>query len=107
MVKKLYGDRLKRHKKRNWKLNRLNISHDGESQATIENKDYIDFLEDLEEDPKNRENINIYKDPRKMNVEHEESDNEGMPQISLQEMLDDLKIDDVEMANDGDEPIQE
>ncbi len=61
LIKKLYGDRQKRHKKRNWKLNRLNIDHDGESLATIDDKEYLDFLEDLEEDPKNREHINIYK----------------------------------------------
>lgn len=60
-MKKLYGDRQKRHKKRNWRLNRMNIDHDGSSVATIDDKEYLDFLEDLEEDPKNRENINIYK----------------------------------------------
>ena len=61
MVKKLYGDRQKRHKKRAWKLNRLNIEHEGSSIATVDDKEFLDFLEDLEEDPKNRENINIYK----------------------------------------------
>ena len=60
-MKKLYGDRQKRHKKRNWKLNRLNIDKDGASVASSQDKDYLDFLEDLEEDPKARENINIYK----------------------------------------------
>ena len=61
LVKKLYGDKLKRHKKRTWKLNRLNMNKDGGSVATIEDKDFLDFLEDLEEDPKVREQINIYK----------------------------------------------
>ena len=61
LIKKIYGDRLKRHKKRKWKLNRLNIDKDGASVATNEDKEYLDFLEDLEEDPKSRENINIYK----------------------------------------------
>ncbi len=61
LVKKLYGDRLKRHKKRKWKLNRLNMDKEGASVATIEDKDYLDFLDDIEEDPKARENINIYK----------------------------------------------
>jgi hypothetical protein len=61
LVKKLYGDRQKRHKKRAWKLNRLNIEHEGSSIATVDDKEFLDFLEDLEEDPKNRENINIYK----------------------------------------------
>lgn len=35
-----------------------------------------------------------------VNVEDEMSDNEGAPQISLQEMLDDLKIEDEPMAED-------
>lgn len=61
MIKKVYGDKLKRHKKRQWKLNRLNMDKEGGSVATIDDKDYLDFLEDLEEDPKARENINIYK----------------------------------------------
>ena len=52
---------MKRHKKRQWKLNRLNMDKEGGSVATIDDKDYLDFLEDLEEDPKARENINIYK----------------------------------------------
>ena len=60
-MKKLYGDKLKRHKKRKWRLQRLNIDKDSASVATIEDKDYLDFLEDLEEDPKARENVNIYK----------------------------------------------
>ena len=61
LVKKLYGDKLKRHKKRKWKLNRLNVDKDGASVATSDDKDYLDFLEDIEEDPKVREHINIYK----------------------------------------------
>ena len=52
---------MKRHKKRKWKLNRLNIDKDNASVATNEDKEYLDFLEDIEEDPKSRENINFYK----------------------------------------------
>jgi len=100
LVKKLYGDRQKRHKKRNWKLNRLNIDKDGASVASSQDKDYLDFLEDLEEDPKARENINIYKDPKKMMaVEADMNDNDNMPQISLQEMLDDMCIQDDPMGD--------
>ena len=61
LVKKIYGDKQARHKKRKWRLNRLNIDKEGGSVATIDDKDYLDFLEDLEEDPKARENVNIYK----------------------------------------------
>lgn len=61
LVKKVYGDKQARHKKRKWRLNRLNVDKDGASVATIDDKDYLDFLDDLEEDPKARENVNIYK----------------------------------------------
>jgi nonsense-mediated mRNA decay protein 3 len=91
LIKKIYGDRLKRHKKRKWKLNRLNVQKEG-SVSTNEDREYLDFMEDLEEDPKLREHMNIYKDPKKISVEAEESDNECAPQISLQEMLDDFHI---------------
>lgn len=98
LVKKIYGDKLLRHKKRKWRLNRLPIQKDGASVGTIDDKEYLDFLEDLEEDPKSRENINIYKDQRKiLNVENEDSDCDNVPQISLQEMLDDLRLTDEPM----------
>ena len=42
-------------------MNRLNVDKEGASVATSEDKDYLDFLEDIEEDPKVREHINIYK----------------------------------------------
>jgi nonsense-mediated mRNA decay protein 3 len=61
LVKKVYGDKEMRHRKRKWRLNRLNVDKDAASVATIDDKDYLDFLEDLEEDPKARENVNIYK----------------------------------------------
>ena len=97
LVKKLYGDKVKRHKNRKFMLDRLPIDKDQASVATIEDKDYLDFLEDLEEDPKARENVNIYKDPRKIAVEPEESDAENAPQISLQEMLETLNLKDEPM----------
>ncbi len=65
LVKKFYGDKVKRHRNRKWKLNRLNIEKDGASVATSDDKEYLDFLEDLEEDPNAREHINIYKGNRK------------------------------------------
>jgi hypothetical protein len=41
-----------------------------------------------------------------MNVEEDDGENEGAPQISLQEMLDDLKIEDEPMEADA-TPIDE
>lgn len=99
LVKKLYGDKLKRHKNRKWRLNRLPVDKDSASVATIEDKDYLDFLEDLEEDPKARENVNIIKDRRKLDAPDKEAgeDDEAYPKIDINEMIDDLKIDDEPM----------
>lgn len=97
LVKKLYGDRSRRHKKRKWKLKHLSSNIDVGSQ----DGDYVDFLEDLEEDPAYRQNINIYKDANKVSVEAEETDDEDAPRISLQEMLDDLHISEDATGGEG------
>ena len=34
-------------------------------ESASQNNDYNDFLEDLEEDPELRTNVNIYRDPNK------------------------------------------
>lgn len=60
--------------------------------------EYNDFLEDLEEDPELRKNVNVYKDASKvagqMAVDDQDSvaDSQDIPQITLAEMLDDLDI---------------
>ena len=60
--------------------------------------EYNDFLEDLEEDPELRKNVNVYKDASKLScsmaVDDQDtaSDSEEIPQITLAEMLDDLDI---------------
>ena len=58
-------------------------------------RDYIDFLEDLEEDPQYRTNVNIYRDEAKMVTSASspnDDDDEDLPQVSLEEMLQDLNI---------------
>jgi len=96
IVKKVY-DRTLRRKKRNWKLKRLNDQlMDTES---LQN-DYNEFLEDLEEDPLHRLHVNIYKDKKPaipVEAASEQVEGEEIPQISLQEMLDDLHLEDEEM----------
>lgn len=62
--------------------------------------DYNEFLDDLEEDPDMRQNINIFKDTKKqVPVDVNDMIDPSIPQITLEEMLDDLVIDDVEMAD--------
>lgn len=58
-------------------------------------------MEDLEEDVEMRQNINIFKDPTKqIPVTVDEAESSGLPRITLEEMLDDLVLDDVEMGED-------
>ena len=57
----------------------------------------MDFLQDVEEDKDFRANINIYKDYKKIKNDQEATDCQAVnPQIeiSLEEMLDDLDIND-------------
>lgn len=67
------------------------------------NSDYNQFLEDLEEDPQLRQNVNIYKDEKKlatMPVDVNDMLDPTVPRITLEEMLDDLVLDDVDMGDD-------
>lgn len=66
--------------------------------------DYDEFLDDLEEDPEYRKNVNIYRDASKVNKETV-TDDEDVPKITLAEMLEDLHLeesDDAEMGEDLD-----
>ena len=56
------------------------------------NEDYADFLNDLEEDPELRQNVNVYKDARKIAVDDTSEADQDIPQITLAEMLDDLVL---------------
>ena len=56
--------------------------------------EYNEFLDELEEDPEMRQNINIFRDVQKhIPVDTSEID-PSIPQITLEEMLDDLVIED-------------
>lgn len=87
LVKKHYANK----KKRAWKLKHL--PRDDTSIGTG-NRDYNDFLDDLEEDPLYRQNINIYRNKQVMPVDTDELEDPFEPRITLEEMLDDLNIDD-------------
>lgn len=91
LVKKVYADKSVRSKKRKWKLKHMDELHETQSVGS-NNMDYVDFLNDLEEDPELRQNINVYKDAKKLLAVDEESEDDAIPQITLAEMLDDLVI---------------
>lgn len=101
LVKKVYN-RSRRNRRRNWKLkhvfnNAIDSSSDG--------REYTEFLEDLEEDDSYRQNVNIFKDSAKTPVDLDDIEDEHLPQISLQEMLDDMKLVDP-TGGDGAEMIE-
>ncbi|NXG29780.1 NMD3 protein, partial [Dromaius novaehollandiae] len=87
LIKKSY-DRTKRQRRRNWKLKEL--ERDREGTDTDDERQYQDFLEDLEEDEAIRKNVNIYRNSD-VPVESD-TDDDGPPRISLAEMLEDLHI---------------
>ena len=60
LVKKSYCDRQKRAKLRNWRLQELDKEMDITVDTTSRERDYSEFLENLEEDEAYRENVNIY-----------------------------------------------
>lgn len=97
LVKKYY-DKSQRKQSRNWKLKHLTeeVALDTDIEA-----DYNEFLEDLEEDPEMRQNVNIFKDAAKQSMPVDVNDmaDPSVPRITLEEMLDDLVLDDVEMGD--------
>lgn len=103
LVKKVFGDRSTRSRRRKWKLKHLDreISDDGSSIG----EDYEDFLEDLEEDKTIREAVNIYVDKDKM-IREQGDGEEDLPEISLAEMMEDLEINDDPMG-EADEELEE
>lgn len=100
IVKKCFASKSKRCNNRNWKLKRL--MEENASVGTGTENDFNDFLEDLEEDEELRKNVNIFRDKRKQVATDAAAaaEEEGMPRITLEEMLDDLVIEDVEMKEE-------
>uniref|UniRef100_A0A8C4ZB72 60S ribosomal export protein NMD3 n=1 Tax=Gadus morhua TaxID=8049 RepID=A0A8C4ZB72_GADMO len=88
LIKKSY-DRSKRARRRNWKLKEM--ERDREGLDVVDERQYTDFLEDLEEDEALRKNINIFRDTSRPPVESD-TDDEGAPCISLMEMLEDMTL---------------
>jgi len=103
LVKKMFSDRGSRMRRRKWKLKHLDRQmDDGASSA---GEDYEDFLQDLEEDETIRQGVNIFVDKDKLDrqIEGGAEDEDGAPEISLAEMMEDLEIDDDPMGDGGDD----
>lgn len=58
-------------------------------------------MDDLEEDPQLRQNVNIFKDSTKViPVDINDGMDPSEPRITLEEMLDDLVLEDDEMGDE-------
>ncbi|KAH8294457.1 hypothetical protein KR018_007497 [Drosophila ironensis] len=97
LVRKHY-DRQTRLSQRLWKIKHL------AAEATDERSkhDYHEFLDDLEDHVDLRGQINIYRDGNKTLPNEAQMEKGEVPQITLEEMLEDmtLECDDVEMGDD-------
>ena len=102
LVKKLYFSTKKRS--RPWRVKRIaegmeverdeTMNKKGEREST--EKQWEDFLCEIERDKDMRGMMNLYRDPR---VTHEQSGSADEPQVDLAELLDDLQIDDQAMPD--------
>ncbi|KAG1130589.1 hypothetical protein G6F60_004255 [Rhizopus arrhizus] len=118
LVRKSYPARKKKSKQRNWKLQQLGKEVDEmlprkQDQARIEN-DMELFMRDIEEDPEFRANINIFKSQENNAAVQQQEDVEDMsdeelPEISLEEMLDEMAIhmDEPDNVQDEDEDMMQ
>jgi nonsense-mediated mRNA decay protein 3 len=92
LIKKMYAEKSVRNRRRKWRLKHLEELHKEGGSVGSANQDYTDFLDDLEEDPDLRRNVNIFKDAKKMLAVEESSEDEAIPHITLAEMMDDMAI---------------
>ncbi|ORY78120.1 60S ribosomal export protein nmd3 [Protomyces lactucae-debilis] len=103
LVRKSYQNRRKKSKARNWKLKTLSKAAEEEDpkkgkkqdQSKFE-RDYEQFLQELEEDEELRHTVNLYKDEQKKIAESDsemETDDEGdeLPEIGVDELLDEME----------------
>eukprot|EP00276_Gloeochaete_wittrockiana_P013997 CAMPEP_0184333316 /NCGR_PEP_ID=MMETSP1089-20130417/2314_1 /TAXON_ID=38269 ORGANISM="Gloeochaete wittrockiana, Strain SAG46.84" /NCGR_SAMPLE_ID=MMETSP1089 /ASSEMBLY_ACC=CAM_ASM_000445 /LENGTH=492 /DNA_ID=CAMNT_0026657061 /DNA_START=17 /DNA_END=1495 /DNA_ORIENTATION=+ len=100
LVKKHF-ERTNRKRLRKWKLRNL----DKEEQDNLRKgdadrmaDDYEAFMQEIEEDPEMRNQINLYKAVSDDQLAAESSDAEGVPQVDISELLDDfdqMKMEDV------------
>ena len=90
LVKKVYADKALRNRRRRWRLKRMEGLPHVDTESC--NNEMMGFMEDLEEDAHMRQHVNLYKDKTKMPVDEDDEDDQGVPQVTLAEMLDDLEI---------------
>ena len=97
--------RLRKGKKRNWRLKRLDAEEEeeptvrkGRAGASRDNEEaeMESFLEELEEDGDMRARINLYRASQGLTTPSETDTEEEVPKVPLEELLDDLTIQDMD-----------
>ncbi|KAJ2645867.1 ribosome-binding protein, partial [Coemansia sp. RSA 1285] len=115
LVKKTYPEGRRKRKPRNWRLKSLN-KDDGELAPKKQDQERLEvdfeaFLRDLEEDPELRSGVNLYKDTGAvanpagamegdMDSDNDDDEENELPEVPLEELLDDLKLDDASEDED-------
>jgi len=102
LVRKSYGEK---RKKRIWRIKTIEKEIDEDMRRGDEEKEQAEmdaFLNDVEDDPDFRQNMNLYKvkdaekileEQRRMDEDNME-DNNNADDIGLEELIDDLTLDD-------------
>ncbi|CAG8570878.1 431_t:CDS:2 [Acaulospora morrowiae] len=102
LIKKSYPQRRKKNKQRNWKLKSLEKEQEEMASKKQDSEkmdlEYEMFLQDLEEDPELRQNVNLYKSTSTVAMdvdgtvgESSEGDDD-FPEIGIEELLEDLTL---------------
>eukprot|EP00118_Oscarella_pearsei_P013320 m.105562 g.105562 ORF g.105562 m.105562 type:complete len:501 (+) comp37230_c0_seq10:145-1647(+) len=106
LVKKSYGDK-KRGQNRIWKLKHLAKDASEAMNVGGNERDYQEFLNDLEEDPTYRKDVNVYKDQARLVAARQQQREDDLPEIGLEEMLEDLTLEeDKPDEEEGEMPMQ-
>jgi len=119
LVKKYFPNRRKKQKPRHWQLKNLDMEAADlkKQERNKKDNDYEKFLQELEEDPELRSQIDLYKVPNAEQVLTEaqesmmedegEEEEEDFPEIKLEELMEDLKITDDQEDEEGEEDEEE
>eukprot|EP01103_Thecamoeba_quadrilineata_P012138 TRINITY_DN305_c0_g1_i1.p1 TRINITY_DN305_c0_g1~~TRINITY_DN305_c0_g1_i1.p1 ORF type:complete len:521 (-),score=81.61 TRINITY_DN305_c0_g1_i1:54-1508(-) len=114
LVKKHFINRRKKQKPRFWKLKDLPMEEAEpirKNEKIKHDNDYEKFLQDIEEDPELRAQIDLYKTSDAEHVlnaaegimeDEGEEEEEDFPEVKLDELLEDLTLNDDDDQEDGD-----
>jgi len=103
LIRKHYQDRRSKHKRRHWKLKMLDkeVEEDNRKKQDPEklHQEMEGFLQDLEEDPELRAQVNLFKEPdAEQIVSHYTNDmvdeEPDFPEIGLEELIEDMSLTD-------------